>query len=77
MWCELAVSLPGLSEGFAQSGVAEGAWAVELEQAAAQSFRLNAPRATVFTDDCNSLLKLVMEVSPSSLCCYRAPVPAH
>ena len=61
---EFGVSfLPGLSEGFHQSGVAESTYAVELEQAAAQSFRLNSPKATVFTDDCNSLLKLVMEVS--------------
>lgn len=62
---ELAVSclLTGLSEGFHQCGVAESTWAVELDQAAAQFFRLNSPKATVFTDDCNTLLKLVMEVS--------------
>ena len=54
--------LPGLTEGFHQSGVAEAVWAVEKEEAAAQAFRLNYPRATVFTDDCNTLLKLVMEV---------------
>ena len=52
----------GLSEGFHQSGVAESVWAVEKDEPAAQAFRLNNPKATVFTDDCNVLLKLVMEV---------------
>ena len=52
----------GLSEGFHQSGVAESCWAVEKEEPAAQAFRLNNAKATVFTDDCNTLLKLAMEV---------------
>ena len=43
--------------------MAEACWAVEKEEPAAQAFRLNFPKATVFTDDCNILLKLVMEVS--------------
>ena len=54
--------ISGLSEGFHQSGVAESCWAVEKEEPAAQAFRLNNPKATVFTDDCNTLLKIVMEV---------------
>ena len=56
----------GLSEGFHQSGVAESCWAVEKEEPAAQAFRLNNPKATVFTDDCNILLKLAMEVRMSN-----------
>ena len=52
----------GLSEGFHQSGVATSSWAVEKDEPAAQAFRLNNPKATVFTDDCNTLLKIVMEV---------------
>ena len=52
----------GLTEGFHQAGVAEACWAVEKEEPAAQAFRLNYPKTTVFTDDCNQLLKLVMEV---------------
>ena len=59
----LSLSLcEGLSEGFHQSGVAESCWAIEKEEPAAQAFRLNNPKATVFTDDCNALLKLAMEV---------------
>ena len=53
----------GLTEGFHQAGVAEACWAIEKEEPAAQAFRLNYPQSTVFTDDCNELLKLVMEVS--------------
>lgn len=53
--------IAGLSEGFHQAGIAESCWAIEKEEPAAQSFRLNNPGATVFTDDCNLLLKAVME----------------
>lgn len=53
----------GISEGFHQAAVAKSCWAVEFEQPAAQAFRLNNPETTVFTDDCNTILKLVMEVS--------------
>ena len=52
----------GLSSGFHQAGVSEAMWAVEIDQPAAQAFRLNYPKATVFTEDCNELLKLAMEV---------------
>ena len=52
----------GLTEGFHQAGLAEACWAVEKEEPAAQAFRLNFPGAVVFTDDCNLILKLVMEV---------------
>jgi hypothetical protein len=52
----------GLSEGLRQSGVAESCWAIEKEEAAAHAFRLNNPECTVFTEDCNHLLKLAMNV---------------
>ena len=54
---------PGLSEGFHQAGIAESRWAIEKEEPAAQAFRLNNPGSTVFSEDCNLLLKLVMDVS--------------
>ncbi|KAF6093387.1 DNA methyltransferase 1 [Phyllostomus discolor] len=50
----------GLSEGFHQAGISETLWAVEMWDPAAQAFRLNNPGSTVFTEDCNVLLKLVM-----------------
>jgi len=36
-------------------------WAIECEPSAAQAFRLNNPDASVFTDDCNAILKLVID----------------
>lgn len=51
----------GLSEGLHQAGTAESLWAVEKEEPAAHAFSLNNPGCTVFTDDCNLLLKLVMD----------------
>ena len=53
----------GISEGFHQAGISETLWAIEKEEAIAQSFRVNNPNTTVFSDDCNILLKLVMDVS--------------
>lgn len=53
----------GLSEGFHQAGVSETLWAIEMWEPAAQAFRLNNPGTTVFTEDCNKLLKLVMSGS--------------
>ncbi|ROL51170.1 DNA (cytosine-5)-methyltransferase 1 [Anabarilius grahami] len=50
----------GLSEGFHQAGISETHWAIEMWDPAAQAFRLNNPGTTVFTEDCNVLLKLVM-----------------
>ncbi|XP_035299384.1 DNA (cytosine-5)-methyltransferase 1 isoform X5 [Cricetulus griseus] len=50
----------GLSEGFHQAGISETLWAIEMWDPAAQAFRLNNPSSTVFTEDCNVLLKLVM-----------------
>ncbi|XP_047387721.1 DNA (cytosine-5)-methyltransferase 1 isoform X2 [Sciurus carolinensis] len=69
---EMAIKLPklrtldvfsgcgGLSEGFHQAGISETLWAIEMWEPAAQAFRLNNPSSTVFTEDCNVLLKLVM-----------------
>ncbi|XP_072458541.1 DNA (cytosine-5)-methyltransferase 1-like [Notamacropus eugenii] len=50
----------GLSEGFHQAGISETLWAIEMWEPAAQAFRMNNPESTVFTEDCNALLKLVM-----------------
>lgn len=52
----------GLSAGLHQCGVAESRWAIEKVDAAAKAYALNSKTCTVFTDDCNLLLKLVMEV---------------
>ncbi|KAK6625433.1 hypothetical protein RUM43_005731 [Polyplax serrata] len=50
----------GLSEGLHQSGVSKTLWAIEQDVDAAAAFKQNNPTATVFTEDCNALLKEVM-----------------
>lgn len=63
----------GLSAGLHQCGVAESRWAIEKVEPAARAYGLNATNCTVFTDDCNELLKLVMEVGiPEQMPCYVA-----
>lgn len=51
----------GLSEGLHKANVCDTLWAIEKEETAAQAFRLNYPSCTVFTEDCNLLLRLVMD----------------
>nr|XP_023026505.1 DNA (cytosine-5)-methyltransferase 1-like [Leptinotarsa decemlineata] len=50
----------GLSEGLHQSGVAVSQWAIEIELSAANAYRLNNPDCKVFSQDCNDLLKMVL-----------------
>ena len=63
----------GLSEGFHQAGIAESCWAIEKEEPAAQAFRLNNPQCTVFSDDCNELLRLVMAGEKTNSSGQRLP----
>lgn len=51
----------GLSQGLHDSGVADTHWAVEIFEPAAKAFARNNKESTVFTDDCNLLLKNVMQ----------------
>ncbi|KAG7199233.1 hypothetical protein KM043_018102 [Ampulex compressa] len=50
----------GLSEGLRQAGVVDNRWAIEKEEPAACAYRLNNPGTTVFCEDCNVLLRKVM-----------------
>ncbi|KAK5639618.1 hypothetical protein RI129_012110 [Pyrocoelia pectoralis] len=50
----------GLSEGLHQANIAETKWAIEKEPSAARAFKLNNPNATVYTEDCNELLRLIL-----------------
>ncbi|KAM4889230.1 DNA (cytosine-5)-methyltransferase 1 [Thomomys bottae] len=63
----------GLSEGFHQAGIAQTLWAIEMWEPAAQAFRLNNPASTVFTEDCNVLLKLVMAGEVANALGQRLP----
>lgn len=55
------------------SGIAETLWAIEMWDPAAQAFRLNNPGTTVFTEDCNVLLKLVMSGEKTNSLGQRLP----
>ena len=63
----------GLSEGLHQAGIAESKYAIELWEPAAQAYRLNNPGATVFTEDCNILLEMVMSGKEKSNCGQKLP----
>nr|Q27746.1 RecName: Full=DNA (cytosine-5)-methyltransferase PliMCI; AltName: Full=DNA methyltransferase PliMCI; Short=DNA MTase PliMCI; Short=M.PliMCI; AltName: Full=Dnmt1; AltName: Full=MCMT [Paracentrotus lividus]CAA90563.1 DNA (cytosine-5-)-methyltransferase [Paracentrotus lividus] len=63
----------GLSEGFHQAGICESSWAIEKEEPAAQAYRLNNPGSTVFSDDCNELLRLVMQGEKTSRTGQKLP----
>ena len=60
--CQSYAYIAGLSAGLHQCGIAESRWAIEKVEPAARAYALNAPKCTVFTDDCNELLKRVMQV---------------
>ncbi|CAH8298780.1 unnamed protein product [Eruca vesicaria subsp. sativa] len=51
----------GLSKGLEQSGVSETKWAIEFEEQAGQAFKQNHPESTVFVNNCNVLLRAIME----------------
>jgi DNA (cytosine-5)-methyltransferase 1 len=46
---------------FKQAGVSESCWAIEVCEPAANAFKKNNPLSNVFTEDCNILLKKVMD----------------
>ncbi|KAJ4900746.1 DNA (cytosine-5)-methyltransferase 1 [Raphanus sativus] len=51
----------GMSKGLEQSGVSETKWAIEYEEQAGQAFQQNHPESTVFVNNCNVLLRAIME----------------
>eukprot|EP01018_Ginkgo_biloba_P018917 Gb_24436 [translate_table: standard] len=51
----------GLSDGLQQSGVTLTKWAIEYEEPAAEAFKLNHPEAEVFCENCNVILRSIME----------------
>ncbi|RDY07106.1 DNA (cytosine-5)-methyltransferase 1, partial [Mucuna pruriens] len=53
----------GLSEGLEQSGVSSTKWAIEYEEPAGDAFKANHPDALVFINNCNVILRAVMEKS--------------
>ncbi|KAF9613807.1 hypothetical protein IFM89_011976 [Coptis chinensis] len=51
----------GLSEGLEKSGVSSTKWAIEYEEPAGEAFNLNHPDALMFVDNCNVILRAIME----------------
>ncbi|KAF7813362.1 DNA (cytosine-5)-methyltransferase 1 [Senna tora] len=51
----------GLSEGLQQSGVSSTKWAIEYEEPAGDAFKLNHPESLMFINNCNVILRAVME----------------
>ncbi|KQK20551.1 DNA (cytosine-5)-methyltransferase 1B isoform X2 [Brachypodium distachyon] len=51
----------GLSEGLQQAGASFTKWAIEYEEPAGEAFRQNHPEAAVFVDNCNVILKAIMD----------------
>lgn len=50
----------GLAEGLHQSGIAEIIWAVEVDKATSNAFKLNFPKVMMFEKDCNFFLKEIL-----------------
>ncbi|KAL1356188.1 hypothetical protein HN51_008170 [Arachis hypogaea] len=51
----------GLSQGLQQSGITLTKWAIEYEEPAGDAFRANHPEALVFVNNCNVVLRAIME----------------
>ncbi|KAJ0253860.1 Bromo adjacent homology (BAH) domain-containing protein [Hirschfeldia incana] len=51
----------GMSKGLEKSGVSETKWAIEYDEQAGQAFKQNHPESTVFVNNCNVILRAIME----------------
>ncbi|CAN6476016.1 unnamed protein product [Victoria cruziana] len=66
----------GLSEGLQQSGVSMTKWAIEYDDAAAEAFKLNHREAHVFNENCNVILRAIMERCGDKDDCISTPEAA-
>ncbi|XP_010435242.1 PREDICTED: DNA (cytosine-5)-methyltransferase 4-like [Camelina sativa] len=51
----------GMSHGLEKAGVSETKWAIEYEEPAGKAFKENHPNALVFVENCNVILRAIME----------------
>ncbi|XP_077290001.1 DNA (cytosine-5)-methyltransferase 1-like [Arctopsyche grandis] len=63
----------GLSEGLHQSGAAVSHWAIEQLTTAARAYQQNNTSCTVFADDCNKLLRSVLDGETHNASGQRLP----
>ncbi|KAK3027761.1 hypothetical protein RJ639_042253 [Escallonia herrerae] len=67
----------GLSEGLQQSGVSTTKWAIEYEEAAGDAFKLNHPESLMFINNCNVILRAVMDKCGDADDCIATPEAAE
>ncbi|KAI5671833.1 hypothetical protein M9H77_12197 [Catharanthus roseus] len=67
----------GLSEGLQQSGASVTKWAIEYEEAAGDAFKLNHPESLVFVNNCNVILRSVMQKCGDADDCISTPEAAE
>ncbi|KAJ7517728.1 hypothetical protein O6H91_21G038100 [Diphasiastrum complanatum] len=67
----------GLSEGLQQSGASFTKWAIEYEHPAAEAFKVNHPQAEVFCENCNVILRSIMEKGGDLDDCLSTPEAAE
>ncbi|KAF5176508.1 DNA (cytosine-5)-methyltransferase [Thalictrum thalictroides] len=63
----------GLSEGLQKSGATITKWAIEYEEPAGEAFNLNHPDALMFVDNCNVILRAIMEKYGDADDCISTP----
>ncbi|KAJ4916938.1 DNA (cytosine-5)-methyltransferase 1 [Raphanus sativus] len=51
----------GLSQGLEKAGASTTKWAIEYDEPAGEAFRKNHPETTVIVDNCNVILRAIME----------------
>ncbi|GFP95055.1 DNA (cytosine-5)-methyltransferase 1b [Phtheirospermum japonicum] len=67
----------GLSEGLEQSGASLTKWAIEYEEAAGDAFKLNHPGSLAFVNNCNVILRAVMQKCGDADECISTPEAAE
>ncbi|PIA25051.1 hypothetical protein AQUCO_13000002v1 [Aquilegia coerulea] len=63
----------GLSEGLQKSGATITKWAIEYEEPAGEAFNLNHPDVKMFVDNCNVILRAIMEKFGDADDCISTP----
>ncbi|KAL5697799.1 DNA (cytosine-5-)-methyltransferase [Ranunculus cassubicifolius] len=63
----------GLSEGLQKSGITCTKWAIEYEEPAGDAFNLNHPESLMFIDNCNVILRAIMEKGGDADDCISTP----
>ncbi|KAH6821437.1 methyltransferase 1 [Perilla frutescens var. hirtella] len=67
----------GLSEGLEQSGISHTKWAIEYDNAAGDAFKLNHPGSLVFINNCNVILRAIMQKCGDADDCISTPEAAE